>query len=422
VTAFEDPALAEFDPAGAGVRANPYGLLRFARLNEPVFHTGSHDMWCVTRYDDVATVLKDTDTFSARPMGAVPEVPEQFREQLPHGYPMVIQFGALDPPEHTRIRRLAQQAVVPRILKTYQPAIRRIADQLIDGFGDGEFDFVAAFGERYALRVVTHMLGVPMEDEERFQKWGRDSVSIHFGPPPSAGRPSDEDEADFRNEMTESLIEFDAYVRGQIAARLENPGEDMLTPLAQAIGDPESGGFTEQEVMGILSQLLTGGSNTTSDLVTHSLIMLLGKPGRWQAVGADPGDIPAVLEETLRCCNPSRAVYRRTTTSTRLGGVDLPAGALLWVSLSSANHDETVFDDPESFDFHRDSSKDHFGFGRWTHFCLGAPLARLIGRIALEQLTERLPDLRLVVPPSEEDYSPRILQPKLLRLRLSVGP
>jgi len=255
------------------------------------------------------------------------------------------------------------------------------------------------------------MLGVPVEDEERFQKWGRDSVSIHFGPPPSAGRPSDEEEAEFRNEMTESLVEFDAYVRGQIAVRLENPGEDMLTPLAQAIGDPQSGGFTEQEVMGILSQLLTGGSNTTSDLVTHSLIMLLERPERWQALRAEPGDIPAALEETLRCCNPSRAVYRRTPTATRLGGVDLPAGALLWVGLVSANHDEAVFEDPETFDVRRDNSRDHFGFGRWTHFCLGAPLARLIGRIALEQLSERLPDLRLVAPPARRITRPAFFSP-----------
>jgi len=416
-----DPAeLANFDPTADGLRADPYGVLGFARRNSPVFHLPDHDMWCVTRYEDVAAILRDPGTYSNAPMGAVPEVPEGYREQLPNGYPGVIQFGALDPPAHTRIRRLAQQAMVPRILSHYEPAIRDIAAGMIDEFGDGEFDFVASFGERYAIRVMTSMLGVPLDDERRFQKWARDSVLVVFGPPPSAAPPSDEAESELRNQLTESMIEFDSYLRAQIAARRADPREDILTPLAAAIGDPAEGGFSEQEVMGILSQLLTGGTNTTSDLLAHSLVMLLEKPDRWRKLRQTPEDIALVLEETLRRCSPARAVYRRTTKPVTLGAAEIPAGALLWVGLGSANRDDTVFASPEHFDPHRENLRDHFGFGRWTHFCLGAPLGRLIGRIALEQMTDRLPTLRLVEAPREKDYSARILQPKLMRLRLSV--
>jgi cytochrome P450 len=265
------------------------------------------------------------------------------------------------------------------------------------------------------------MLGVPLVDEQRFQKWARDSVLVVFGPPQSAAPPSDEAEAALRAELTESMIEFDTYLSEQIADRRAEPREDILTPLAAAIGDPEEGGFTEQEVKGILSQLLTGGTNTTSDLLSHALVMLLEEPQRWRAIREHPEGIPAVLEETLRRCSPARAVYRRTTRAVSLGGADIPAGALLWVGLGSANRDETVFDNPGRFDPTRENLKDHFGLGRWTHFCLGAPLGRLTGRIALEQMSERLPDLRLVAPPRDADYAARIVQPTLLRLRLCSG-
>jgi cytochrome P450 len=196
----------------------------------------------------------------------------------------------------------------------------------------------------------------------------------------------------------------------------------MLTQIVGAIGDPADGGYTRQEVMGILSQLLTGGSGTTSDLLSHALVMLLGERERWERLREQPEDVPLVLEETLRFCNPSRAVYRRATKAVRLGGAEIPAGALLWVSLASANRDEEVFDQPDRFDPHRSNLKDHFGFGRWTHFCLGAPLARLIGRIALERMLVRIPDLRLVATPRDADYARRLLQPKLQELWLATGP
>jgi cytochrome P450 len=415
--------LEAFDPTADGLRADPYGVLRSARATSPVFHAAAHDMWCVTRHEDVATVLRDPATYSASPMAAIPDVPEHLRHLLPHGFPGSAQFGATDPPDHTRMRRLAQQAVIPRLLKQYEPAIERIADGLVDGFpADSDFDFVAAFGSRYALRVVTHMLGVPLKDEARFQRWAHDTVLIVFGPPASADTPSDAAHAETLNALTGSMVEFDAYLRELIDDRRARPREDMLTELVTAIGDPADGGYTRQEIMGILSQLLTGGSSTTSDLLSHALVMLLAERERWEHLREQPQDVPLVLEETLRFCNPSRAVYRRTNSAVTLGGARVPAGALLWVCLASANRDEAVFDAPDRFDPHRANLKDHFGFGRWTHFCLGAPLARLIGHIALERMLVRLPTLRLVAAPSDADYAQRLLQPKLEQLWLAAGP
>jgi len=325
--------LEAFDPTADGLRADPYGMLRAARTTAPVFRSAAHDMWCVTRHEDVSAVLRDSGTYSASPMAAVPDVPERYRHRLPHGFPGGAQFGATDPPDHTRLRRLAQQAVIPRWLKQYEPAIADIADGLVDAFPtDAAFDFVTAFGSRYALRVVTHMLGVPLADEARFQRWTHDTVLIVFGPPASADAPSDAAQTDVLSGLTESMIEFDAYLRGLIDDRRARPGDDMLTQIVGAIGDPADGGYTRQEVMGILSQLLTGGSGTTSDLLSHALVMLLGERERWERLREQPEDVPLVLEETLRFCNPSRAVYRRTTKAVRLGGAEIPAGALLSAS------------------------------------------------------------------------------------------
>lgn len=403
------PALDGYNPLAPDQLADPYPAWRQAMKEAPVFYMPGFDMWAITRHEDVLAVLRDTDLFSSAGAVKGADPPEELAGRLPHGYawdyPTLIN---LDPPAHTRIRRLCQQAFGPRHVKAREAHIRAIGDDLVNEFADREqVDIVPTFSDPLPLRVVTSILGVPVEDSEQFAKWTDDALRL-------LSPMLDPQE---RRERAERAADFHDYCQALVEQRRAAPRDDLVSSLIAADGDGEEAPLTTPELVGIISQLLIAGGETTSNLISFSLLYLLADRDLYGRVVADRELIPAVVEETLRRRCPSKGLFRRTTRPTTLGGVPLSEGAVLHVLFSAANHDESVFPNPDSFELCRANIGQHVGFGRWTHFCLGAPLARAEGRIALEQLLQRLPDLRLA-PDQRLEYVPSLGTQSLVGLQL----
>jgi cytochrome P450 len=405
----ERPVFDSFDPLDPSQRGDPYPVLAQARASRPVFWMPEYNVWCITRHEDVFTVLRDPETYSSIVMsGEQADPPPQYADALPHGYPSRVSFVGMDPPEHTRLRRLAQRAFTPRILRQHEDDIRATAGALVDEFGGrDEFDLITDFGARYPALVITGMFGVAIKDHEQYERWTEASLAVTFAPPGGYDEP---EEAELARAAT--MVELDQYLTEMIA-QARAGDEDGFLPTVIRGEAGEDAPLTTAEIKGTLCLLLLAGTHTTSNLVANMMLTLLGARERWEAVKRDPESVAPVVEEVLRLCGPSRAVYRRVTRDVELGGVCIPAGDSLYVNIASANHDEQVFERPEDYVVGRPNIRDHVAFSRWTHFCMGAPLARLMGTIALETFIERLPDMDLV-PGQELEWTPNAIQPKLL--------
>lgn len=407
------PLFESFDPLDPAQRGDPYPVLARARASCPVFWMPKYKVWCITRHEDVLSVLRDPETYSSIVMsGEQAPPPPQYAEALPEGYPSRVSFVGMDPPEHTRLRRLAQRAFTPRILRQHEDLIRATAHKLVDQVADREdFDLIKDFGARYPALVITGMFGLAIEDHEQYERWTEASLAVTFAPPAGYDEP---EEAELARAAT--MVELDQYLTEMIE-RARAGDEDGFLPALMRGDAAEDAPLTTAEIKGTLCLLLLAGTHTTSNFIANLMLTLLGERERWDAVKADRESIAPVIEEVLRLCGPSRAVYRRTTRDVVLGGVSIPAGDSLYVNIASANHDERVFERPEEYVVGRPHIRDHVAFSRWTHFCLGAPLAKLMGTIALETFIERLPDMDLV-PGQELEWTPNAIQPKLLSARV----
>lgn len=377
--------------------------------------------WCITRYEDVRSVLRDPKIFSSEITAGVPPVPAEFAEELPNGYPQEVVITSYDPPEHTRLRKVAQRAMAPKVVRAHEPVMRDIAHRLIDRFVDEQrVDLVEVFSFAMPTMVITSLLGAPLTDADRFQKWTADTLRLFEAPTPHPGAVDDA-----LRELTVSSIELDRYVRRLIEEVRANPqsrGEgDALSALIDACDNPRPGEPTldDKELLGTVSVLLVGGLETTAGMISNMTFELLRDRDRWEELVRDPSLIPAAIEEFLRLRGSVTGMFRKTTTDVELGGVSIPAGASLYCLLPAANTDPEMFPDPETYDPRRPNIKEHLGLGRWTHFCLGAPIARAELRIAMEVLIERLPNLQLVQD-QELTFAESLLTPTMESLKVVV--
>lgn len=365
-----------------------FGAFEQLRRDTPVFHVPDADVWVVTRYDDVIQVLRDHSRFSSVHHGIMQDVPAELADQLPDGY--TIDIPALvntDPPQHTRIRKLAQKALAPSAVQRHEEAIRAITSDLIDAIqADGHADIVSAVALPLPTAVLSSVLGVPSEDRRQFEHWGRGVVELMM--------PTISEER--RLEVATEQIAFRDYVTRIIDKRRHEPGEDLISGLILAEDGGEAA-LTDSEIVGIVTQLLTAGVETTTASIAITMMMLCLHPAALQRLRSDPSQIPFAIEEAIRRISPARGVLRETRGDVEIGGQVIPDQARVFALLASANHDESHFDCPAHFDLDRDRSelKRHLAFGIGTHFCIGSVLARLEMRIAIEMLLERLPDLRL---------------------------
>jgi len=375
----------EWAPMAPEQLRDPYPTIARAHREAPVFFNAAFDLWVVTRYEDIWTVLKDNDRFTSSASVSVgTEVPDEVKAILAEGWGEVDTLVTNDPPAHTRFRSLVNKAFTPRRVAGREDRIRAIAGQLVDAFIDrGRIDIVEAFAVPLPLTVIAEILGIPTVDMPKFKRWS-DDITARLMPLPPEGQ----------IECARSLVAFQHYMNAMLDEREKAPRDDMLTDLLNArIEGVEP--LTRGEMLNMIQLLLVAGNETTTSLIGSMVGIYLDRPDEWRAIGADPSLAPAAVEEALRMESPVQGLFRSTTEEVELGGVLIPKGAHLQLLYGGGNRDASEFPEPGEFRPGRPNGASHLAFGGGVHFCLGAALARLEGRIALETLTRRLPDIRL---------------------------
>jgi cytochrome P450 len=383
----------------------PYPHYAELRETAPVFHDVEHGVYVVTRHADIQKVNTQPQLFSSRcPMGptvadavaavqralagSTPEFIDRVRVVVGRGDVLFTQ----DPPHHSRHRRILNKALTPRSVAQIEPEIRTMCHALIDEFvDDGRVDLVASFCSPAPIHALSRLLGVPVERTPDFERW---TAALNA---PIGTSMSDEELLATLSEQ----IEFWSFVEDEVAKRLEHPTDDLISAIAHARSEGDQP-LTIDEMVGFSSQLITAGADTTTKQISSFMLMLCRDPHLMAEVRAKSEDLPRYLEEGLRLESPVQGLFRVATEDTELGGVPIPAGAMVWVVYGSGNRDGEVFDRPDEFDADRPKLRSHQAFGHGPHTCIGAPLARAVARIAFEVLFERLDDIRL----EDENFVP----------------
>ena len=334
---------------------------------EPPFYT-------LSRYADVENALRDIETFSSQ-YGQGPRFSD------PQGM-------LCDPPQHTYMRGLVQQAFTPKAMAQLRVRVTELTDELLDDIlsGGQEFDMHDDFAFPLPVIIIAGMLGVPTEDLERFKHWSDIQVAAMGSEDPSR---FEADQAAFFAYLQNH------YVTRRTAITSGDPVPDDLLTLIAGAKDAAGELIADADAMSMLSQLLVGGNETTTSPITNMLWRLLEEPSRWQALLADPSLVEAAVEESLRFDPPVLGLYRNTTRDVELHDTVIPEGSKVYINYAAANRDASVFANPDEFDLQRERSR-HMSFGLGVHFCLGAPMARLEAEIALSALLKKMPDLRLL--------------------------
>jgi cytochrome P450 len=361
-----------------------------ARRESPVFYVPEAGWWCVCTVEMIEKVLQRPEDFSSGISGAPTfDVPEDLQHLLPEGWPLFPNLASTDPPNHTRMRALVQPSFSTMASRQREDNVREITDRLIDGFiDDGHADLAEVYSRLIPIHVIAPIWKVPLSDAMRMYRWAEEAMAMVINPNLTQEQV---------REYALSQGEFDKYVREVIDDRRANRlGDgDLLTNLIEASEREGEDGLTDAELRSILVAGIAAGTETTATAIGHTIHALLLDRSRWEDLQAHPELTPNVVEETLRYHPPVRSINRITTHDTELGGVSIPAGSIVHMPFLSAGRDEALFENPDAYDIRRPNVKRHIQFGKWTHFCLGAPLARMEVKVAIQTLMERIPTLRL---------------------------
>ncbi len=368
-----------FNPMDPEFVADPYPTYHRLRAEEPVHHNPL-GFWVLTRYEDVVATLRDPRAIK-EPIAAF--VAARFGAPVPSvGFSMLDR----DPPDHTRLRGLVSKAFTPKMVEQLRPDVQALVDGLLDRVeGAGTMDLIEEFAYPIPVTVICLMLGVPVEDRERFKQWGLDiarGLDAIMLPPDSEVA---------RRSMV-SRLALAEYFRELIAERRATPRADVLSGLiaAEEAGDR----LSEHELLATCILLLIAGHETTVNLIGNGTLALLRHPDQLRLLRERPALIGGAVEELLRFDGPVQRTARIPDADITLRGCTIPKGELVMPFIGAADRDPAQFPDPDRLDITRTDNR-HIAFGLGIHFCLGAPLARVEGQIAINTLLRRLPRLAL---------------------------
>jgi len=368
-----DPILNQpqiYDPYDYALHDDPYPVYRRLRDEFPLYYNRKHDFYAVSRYADCMAVLRNFRTFiNGRSTTLEKEI-------IPGSLPFIL---SMDPPDHTRLRHLMVDQFRPHNVAPLESVVRETAQKLLAPHaGTGRIDIIADFAAKLPMAIICALMGVRPEDEDMLRGWTDDIVHREDG---------SNEIAEVNITGTRSLL---GYFEEMIQARLARgeAGEDIV---GQLIAFERQGKLNHAEVLGYLYLLAIAGNETTTKLIGNVTYQLWENRHARDRLVADPALAAAAVEETLRIDGPTQMQGRETSEPFELYGHTIPAGSKVAVILTSGNRDERHYEDPESFKIDR-GSRDHLGFGGGLHSCLGAALARLEGRVALEEMLKLMPD------------------------------
>ena len=392
------------DPAN---RADPYPLFARIRRLGPLPMPESR-MTVFSSFADCDAVLRHPQSCSDSMKSSVVQQHLASGAMPPRGNTPGFLF--LDPPDHTRLRKLAQQAFAPRVVRALEPEIDAMVDRLLDAMAEvGSADLIADLAYPLPVAVICRLLGVPVRDEPRFSSAAA-LVAQALDPIMSiTGAP--DPQADVRLQAGAWLRE---YLGELVERRRAEPEEDLISALIAAEEDGDQ--LTADEIVATCNLLLIAGHETTVNLIANAAQEMLRTPAHWAALAADPSLAASIVEETLRFDPPVQLVMRIAGADLRIGAIDIPRGDTMLLLLAAAQRDPAMYDRAGEFRLDRESAR-HLSFGLGPHFCLGAPLARLEARLALAKLTARFPKARLNADPV---YKPNVTLRGLATLSVAL--
>ena len=396
------PAVSGGCPMGFGAQApadhhgyepfameNPFPAYARMRSEQPVMFDERTGLYVITRYDDVKSVFENWETFSSENAQAPVRKrgPQATQIMTEGGFTTYSGLSARRPPEHTRIRAVAQKAFTPRRFKALEPMIRQNVKDSISAMlanGTNHSDIVADLA--YALPTITilTLIGEDVGMVDTYKRWSDSRAAMTWGDL------SDEEQIPHAH----NLVEYWNRCQAQVAQAHAADGDSLTADLVQAQKDGAD--ITDHEIASLLYSLLFAGHETTTTLISNCVRVLLEHREAWETVVADPKQIPKAIDEVLRYSGSIVGWRRKALADTEVGGVQIPQGAELLLLMGSANRDESRFENGEDFDITRPNARDHLSFGFGIHYCLGNMLAKLQAKIALEELAAALPNLELV--------------------------
>lgn len=362
-----------FSAAGAAAPHETYAQLRVLGAVHQMVLPNGMPVWLVTGYEEARRVLADARLSRAAARGAFDAAaPPEVRAALTH------HMLASDPPDHTRLRRLVSAAFTARRVESLRPRVQQITDELIEAItGESEVDLMNEFAYPLPIRVICELLGIPVADQINFRRWSDAFVSrgVNTAFP------------------LEEVTEFIGYLREMVRRKRAVPDAGLVSALVAARDEEDR--LDDDELTSSIFLLIVAGHETTVNLIGNAVYLLLTHPQQAQRLRADPQAVPAAIEEFLRYESPVPLTgFRIATEAVEIGGNTIPAGAMVGISVQSANRDDTAFPGAAGLDVSRADSP-HLAFGHGLHFCLGAPLARLEAQIAIRTLLRRYPTMRL---------------------------
>jgi len=384
---------AHYNPFDQEFLNNPHPVYTKIHDEAPVCWSDAFESWLVTRYDDVVHAVENPVFSSQGKSGPMP--PMEVLEELAAGFEMTEMLYGSDPPEHTRLRALIQNALSSELLAAYEPRVRAIAGEIVDSFvAAGTADLYPGFVQPMVDTAILDLVGVPRADQERVMTWHHTWERLFI-----PGREPDDLRAGSRE-----VVAYQHYHAKMIEERRADPKADLYTTLGRSRATGHEP-LTMGEMVWGLIELIGAAGNTTYGMA-NVLLHLLRDPEQWDKLRSNRDLVPAAVEEGMRVESPVLGCARETTAPVKLGGVELPEGAPILIAFAAANHDEGAFETAGSFELDRANSGRQVTLGRGPHYCIGARVARLMINVAANVLLDRLPTARFPEGYQPEFYAP----------------